>query len=33
MSEEMETPKHPSYENLYEEVNFTRLTPDSTYGL
>ncbi|KAF6332609.1 hypothetical protein mRhiFer1_001672 [Rhinolophus ferrumequinum] len=33
MSEEMETPKYPSYENLYEEINFTRLTPDSTYGL
>ncbi|XP_074193220.1 protein MFI [Rhinolophus sinicus] len=33
MSEEMETPKYPSYENLYEAINFTRLTPDSTYGL
>ncbi|KAM5227161.1 protein MFI isoform 2-T2 [Hipposideros larvatus] len=33
MSVEMGTPKYPSYENIHEEINFTRLTPDSTYEI
>uniref|UniRef100_A0A2K5I253 Uncharacterized protein n=1 Tax=Colobus angolensis palliatus TaxID=336983 RepID=A0A2K5I253_COLAP len=30
---QMETPDHTYCENVYQEPNVTRLTPDSTYGL
>lgn len=33
MSEEMGIPEYSPYENIYEDTNFTRLTPDSTYEM
>lgn len=33
MSEEMGIPEHSSYENISEDTNFPRLTPDSTYEM
>lgn len=33
VEEETETPEDTSFQNIYEGPTFTRLTPDSTYGI
>lgn len=33
VEEETETPEDTSLQNIYEGPTFTRLTPDSTYGM